>query len=747
MPNSAAIPQSDPMAEPAFDPMSAGFIDDLIAAMTLEEKAGQLTVMPAALAPAPATAANPEAVPGSIEEQAQAVREGRIGALFNGDSAAWHREMQRVAVEESRLKIPLLFGADVIHGFRTIFPTPQAEAAAFDPDLAQRTARAAAIEATATGIAWNFAPMVDISRDARWGRGVEGAGEDVYLACLLATARVKGFQGDRGLSDAQAMLATPKHLAAYGAAAAGLDYNSVDISERTLREVYFPPFQAAFQAGALSTMAAFNDLGGVPCHANPWLTKSVLQGEWGFDGFVVSDFTGDMELIAHGFAEDERDAARLAFNGGVDMSMSSGFYAEHLPDLVRSGAVDEAEVDASVRRVLRMKQALGLFDDPFNRMKPEAAETTDQPAHRDLAREAARRSIVMLENRNNLLPLAKAGQRIALIGPFVGGPEHLNGPWVLFGHPNYAVSVEDGLRAAMDDPSLLTTVKGCEAEGEIAGGVQTAVAAAQSADVVVMVVGEGERMSGEAQSRVDIGLPDPQRALVEAVVAVGKPVVLILKSGRALVLDGAAKSADAILCAWFLGVETGHAVADVLFGDHAPSGRLPVSFPRHTGQSPFHYDRKVTGRPPLTLVHGEEFKARYRETLNTAAWPFGHGLTYGRIDYAGLDVGDGRLAWDGSLTVSAEVANTGARAAEEVVQLYIHDRVASITRPIRQLKGFQRVALNPGERKRVAFTLTRDDLTFVGPEMDWIAEPGRFTVWIAPSAETGLEGTFELLAG
>ena len=747
MPNSAAIPQSDPMAQMAFDPMSAGFIDDLIAAMTLEEKAGQLTVMPAALAPAPATAANPEAVPGSIEEQAQAVREGRIGALFYGDSAAWHREMQRVAVEESRLKIPLLFGADVIHGFRTIFPTPQAEAAAFDPDLAERTARAAAIEATATGIAWNFAPMVDISRDARWGRGVEGAGEDVYLACLLATARVKGFQGDRGLSDAQAMLATPKHLAAYGAAAAGLDYNSVDISERTLREVYFPPFQAAFQAGALSTMAAFNDLGGVPCHANPWLTKSVLQGEWGFDGFVVSDFTGDMELIAHGFAEDERDAARLAFNGGVDMSMSSGFYAEHLPKLVRSGAVDEAEVDASVRRVLRMKQALGLFDDPFNRMKPEAAETTDQPAHRDLAREAARRSIVMLENRNDLLPLAKAGQRIALIGPFVGGPEHLNGPWVLFGHPNYAVSVEDGLRAAMDDPSLLMTVKGCEAEGEIAGGVQAAVAAAAAADVVVMVVGEGERMSGEAQSRVDIGLPAPQRALVEAVVAVGKPVVLILKSGRALVLDGAAKSADAILCAWFLGVETGHAVADVLFGDHAPSGRLPVSFPRHTGQSPFHYDRKVTGRPPLTLVHGEEFKARYRETLNTAAWPFGHGLTYGRIDYAGLDVGDGRLAWDGSLTVSAEVANTGARAAEEVVQLYIHDRVASITRPIRQLKGFQRVALNPGERKRVAFTLTRDDLTFVGPEMDWIAEPGRFTVWIAPSAETGLEGTFELLAG
>lgn len=719
-------------------------IDALIAAMTLEEKAGQLTVMPAALAPAPATAANPEAVPGSIEEQAQAVREGRVGALFNGDSASWHREMQRVAVEESRLKIPLLFGADVIHGFRTIFPTPLAEAAAFDADLAERTARAAAVEATATGIAWNFAPMVDISRDARWGRGVEGAGEDVLLGCILAEARVRGFQGDRGLDDAQAMLATPKHLAAYGAAVAGLDYNSVDVSERTLREVYFPPFQAAFAAGALSTMAAFNDLAGVPCHANPWLTKTVLQDEWGFEGFVVSDFTGDMELIAHGFAEDARDAARLAFNGGVDMSMSSGFYAEHLPDLVRVGQVDEAEVDASVRRVLKLKVALGLFDDPFNRMKPEAAETTDEPAHRDLAREAGRRSMVLLENRGDLLPLPKSGKTIALIGPFIDGPDHLNGPWVLFGHPKYAVSIEAGLRAAMADPQALKAARGCDAESAIDGGIAAAVAAAQAADVVVLVVGEGERMSGEAQSRIDIGLPAPQRELVEAVAAVGRPMVLILKSGRALVLEGAARSAEAILCAWFLGAETGHAVADILFGDHAPSGRLPVSFPRHTGQSPFHYDRKVTGRPPLSLQHGEEFKARYRETLNVAAWPFGHGLTYGRIDYADLDVGGGRLAWDGSLEVSALVSNTGVHAAEEVVQLYIHDRAASVTRPIRQLKGFQRVALAPGESRRVTFTLTRKDLEFVGRDLSWIAEPGRFTVWIAPSAETGLEGEFEL---
>lgn len=720
-------------------------IEDLIRQMTLEEKAGQLTVMPAALAPAPATAANPAAVPGSIEEQAQAVREGRVGNIFNGDSAAWHRRMQEVAVHESRLKIPLLFGADVIHGFRTIFPTPQAEAAAFDADLAERTARAAAVEATRTGIAWNFAPMVDISRDARWGRGVEGAGEDVLLGSILAAARVKGFQGSKGLADREAMLATPKHLAAYGAAAGGLDYNSVDISERTLREVYFPPFQAAFAAGALSTMAAFNDLEGVPCHANPWLMKDVLQGEWGFEGFVVSDYTGDMELIAHGFAEDARDAARLAFLGGVDMSMSSGFYADHLPDLVRSGEVPEAEVDAAVRRVLKMKVALGLFDDPFNRMAPEHAETSDQPAHRELARESARKSMVLLKNEGGLLPLPKSGRRIALIGPFAEGPEHLNGPWVLFGAPKYAVSIADGLRQAMADPAALTVVKGSEAEAPLPGGIEAAVAAARDADVVVMVVGEGERMSGEAQSRTDIVIPAPQQALIEAVAAVGKPMVMILKNGRALVLEGAAKAAEAILVGWFLGAETGTATADILFGDFGPSGRLPISFPHATGQSPFYYDRKVSGRPPLSLQHGEEFKTRYRETLNTAAYAFGFGLTYGEISYEGLAVGGGRLAWDGELKVAATVRNSGAREADELVQLYIHDRAASITRPIRQLKGFQRVVLKPGEAKRVEFVLSRKDLEFVGRDLKWIAEPGRFTVWIAPSAESGLEGEFELV--
>lgn len=721
-------------------------IERLIRQMSLEEKAGQLTILPAALANAPAAAANPAAVPGSVEAQMQAVREGTIGALFNGSDAAWHRRMQEVAVNESRLKIPLLFAADVIHGFRTIFPVPLAEAAAFDPDLAERTARAAAVEATAAGIAWNFAPMIDISRDARWGRGVEGAGEDVLLGTKLAAARVRGFQGTRGLDHPEGMLATPKHLAAYGAAMGGLDYNSVDISERTLRETYFPPFEAAFAAGAMSTMASFNDINGIPAHANPWLLKKILRDEWGFEGLVVSDYTGDLELVAHGFAKDERDAARLALLAGVDMSMASGLYQKHLPDLVRAGEVPMAVLDAAVLRVLNLKGSLGLFDDPFGRMRPNRAETNDKPRHRALARESARKSIVLLKN-DGVLPLPKTGKKIALVGPFTQGSADLNGPWVLFGHPKYAVSIEQGMRAALRDADLLVTVRGSDAEAPIAGGIEQAVAAAREADIVVMVVGEGERMSGEAQARTDIGIPEPQQALIEAVAAVGKPVVTILKNGRALILEGGAASSNAILVGWFLGVETGTAVADILFGDHGPSGRLPVSFPHSTGQSPYFYDHKVTGRPTVTNVHGEEFKARYREVLNTAAYPFGHGLTYGEIAYEALDVGTGKLAWDGSLKISATIRNSGTRDAVELVQLYIHDRAASITRPIRQLKDFRHVTLRPGASQRVDFTLTRQDIRFVGSDLTWIAEPGMFDLWIAPSAETGLKGSFELLGG
>ena len=718
-------------------------IERLIRAMTLEEKAGQLTVYAAADAAAAAAAANPALAAATAEEQVRAIREGRVSALFNGSSADWHREMQRIAVEESRLKIPLLFAADVIHGFRTIFPVPLAEAASFDPDLAERTARAAAIEATGAGLAWNFAPMVDISRDARWGRGVEGAGEDVLLGSRFAAARVRGFQGDKGLADREAMLATPKHFVAYGAASGGLDYNSVDISERTLREIYFPPFQAAFGAGAPATMASFNDVAGIPAHGNAWLLRDVLQGEWGFEGFVVSDFNGDEELIAHGYAADEREAAKLAFLGGVQMSMVSGLYERFLPDLVRAGEVTESAVDDAVRRVLTIKRKLGLFDDPFGRLDPAICESDSRPRYRDLAREAARKSIVLLKN-DGILPLRKSGLKIALIGPFADGPHDLNGPWVLFGDAEQAVSIEQGLRAALADGAELSVVRGCEAERAIPGGIDEAVAAAQAADVIVLAIGEAERMSGEAQSRTDISIPGPQLGLAEAVAAAGTPVVTVLKNGRALALEGAVPRSNAILVSWFLGAETGNALADILFGDHGPSGRLPISFPQRSGQAPFHYDRKATGRPPITLQHGEEFRTRYREVLNTAAYPFGHGLTYGDIVYEDLDVGGGRLDWDGSLTVRATVRNRGAREATELVQLYIRDCATSVTRPIRQLKDWKHVTLAPGASAKVEFTLRREDLMFVGPNLDWIAEPGSFDVWVAPSAESGLHGAFVL---
>jgi beta-glucosidase len=718
--------------------------DNLINRMTLEEKAGQLTIMPAALAPAPANAANPAAVVGSIEQQAEQVRQGLIGAVFNASDPNWHRRMQEVAVQESRLRIPLIFAADVIHGFRTIFPVPLAEAASFDPELAERTARAAAQEATAAGLVWNFAPMVDISRDARWGRGVEGAGEDVLLGKLLAAARVRGFQGSKGLAAQDAMLATPKHLAGYGAALGGLDYNSVDISERSLRETYFPPFQAAFEAGAQSTMAAFHDINGVPAHANPWLLETVLREEWGFDGLVVSDFTGDMELIAHGFAEDPRDAARLALLAGLDMSMSSGFYAEHLPGLVRSGHVPEPVLDRSVRRVLALKQRLGLLDQPFGRLLGRSVDRTDGPRHRPLAREAARKSVVLLKN-DGVLPLHKSGQTIALLGPFASGPEHLNGPWVLFGLPEEAVSLEQGLRAALEPDATLLVAPGCLPEGPISGGIAKALDAARQADIILLAVGEAENMSGEAQSRMDIDIPAPQQALIEAVMELGKPVVTIVRNGRALVVGAAVAPSNAILIGWFLGTETGTALADILLGDHGPSGRLPVSFPQAVGQSPFFYDRRATGRPPDPLHPNEPFKSRYREGLNVAAFPFGHGLTYGEIAYEALDLGSGELLWSGELNVHAVVSNSGKREATELVQLYVRDRVASITRPIRQLKSFLHVNLAPGASERVTFTITREDLLFVGPDLEWTVEPGRFDLWIAPSAETGLHGTFELL--
>lgn len=728
----------------SLDARAEAHIESLIARMTIQEKAGQLSIFSDTTRVVPKDQINPEA--GPVDKSlARRVREGRLVGVFNGVGAAGARAIQRIAVEESRLKIPLIFGADVLHGLYTVFPIPLGEAASFDPQLAERTARAAAIESTAVGLHWTFAPMIDVGRDQRWGRVAEGSGEDPYLGSVLAVARVRGFQGN-SLTDEDSLLACPKHFVAYGAALGGMDYNTVDISEQTLHEVYLPPFKAAFEAGALSTMSSFNDVNGVPMSANRKLMTELLRERWKFRGMVVSDYTADMELVAHGVAKDDREATKLAILAGVDISMQSDFYNEYLPELVASGELPLAVVDESVRRVLRTKHVLGLFDNPYRSLDPAVEKrNTMTPQLRALARESGRASIVLLKNEDNLLPLPKAGRKIALIGPF--GPDILNlaGPWAPFGKFPDPLSLEKGVRAAMNDASLLSVTPGSLIEKPLDGGIQAAVAAARAADVVVLAIGEGENMSGEAQSRTQIVIPEPQQQLAEAVAKVGKPVVVVLRNGRALALEGAVRDAQAILVTWFLGAETGNAIADVLFGDFNPSGRLPVSFPQDSGQQPYFYGRRTTGRPQVDAKSA--YKARYREVTNEALYAFGHGLTYSRFTYEPLKLSARTLAWDGTLTISTTITNSGAREAEEVAQLYIRDRAASMTRPIRELKGFRKIRLAPGASTEVQFTLTRQDLAFYNQQMQLVAEPGEFDVWIAPSATTGESGRFVLAAG
>lgn len=731
----AAIAAGASRATPAF-------IADLLARMTLEEKAGQLTLMPAAWGGAKAAGFNPPGNGQNFDAQIAEAVAGKLTGVFNGNGAVMAQRMQSAVMRRSRLKIPLLFAADVIHGHRTLFPTPLGEAASFDADLAERTARAAAFEAAGAGIDWTFAPMVDIGRDQRWGRVMEGAGEDVLLGRLLAAARTRGFQG-RSLADDDAMMACAKHFAAYGAAEAGLDYNSVDISERTLRDVYLPPFRAAIDAGAMSIMASFNEISGMPSTANKWLMTDLLRGEWKFPGLVVSDYTGDAELIAHGVAADGKDAARLAILAGVDMSMTSNLYLLHLPALVREGLVPQQIVDESVGRVLAVKAMLGLFDDPFRRIDPAREKKRSRlPETIALARESGRKSIVMLKNDGDLLPLAKKA-KVALIGPFGEGRHDLIGGWAVYGDDEQAVDLATGLRKA---GGAVTVVKGCEIEQPIPGGIEAAVQAARMADVVVLSIGEAQNMSGEAQSRIEIIVPPAQQALAEQVAAVGKPMVVVLRNGRALALTGAVRDAPAILVTWYLGSESGNAIADILYGAHGPSARLPVSFPFATGQQPYHYDHKPTGRPQPPGPR-QDYKAQFREVPNAALFAFGHGLTYGKPAYSGFAPALAMLPWGGSVEVAADVSNKGSRAMEEVVQCYLRDRVASLTRPVRQLVAFQKVALAPGETKRVAFKLRRDSLQFHGADNRLTAEPGDFDIWIAPSAQSeGASGQLRLLA-
>lgn len=710
-------------------------IEALIARMTPAEKAGQLSCFSDQIRPI-GVPFNPGLANGGATEQLARITTGQIGMLFNGVGYTGAKAAQDAAMR-TRLKIPLIFAGDVIHGLRTAYPLPIAEACAFDPDLAERTARAAALESTALGIHWTFAPMVDVARDQRWGRVAEGSGEDVYLGMQLAKARVRGFQGE-SLRDPTRVAACAKHFAAYGAVSGGQDYNFTEISPATLHEVHLAPFKAAVDAGVATLMSAFNDIDGVPSSGNHWLMTDLLHGEWKFRGMVVGDYTADEELIAHGYAADGRDAAKKAFLAGMDMAMQSNLFNLWLPDLVAKGEVPIARLDDAVRRVLRLKEAIGLFDDPYRSVSRKAERSSvSTPAMLKLSREAGARSIVLLKNDDKLLPLKKNPGRIALIGPFGEDIKNVVGTWAFMADETLNVSIAAGLRAR---GLTVEAVKGSEIEAPIPGGIAAAVAAAGAADIVLLAIGESQLMSGEAQSRTEIVVPAPQQALAEAIAATGKPVVVLLRHGRALALHGAVKDAPAILATWFLGSQSGHAIADVLFGDVNPSAKLSASFPRESGQEPYFYNHKNTGRP-APETGAQEYKSRYRETKNEALYPFGHGLSYTEFAVSNVTV-PARMT--DALQVTATVTNSGRVRGDEVVQLYIHDRVASRTRPVRELKGFERVSLAPGASKTVRFTLARDDLRFWG-DGDWVVEPGLFDLWVATSSVNGEKQAFELV--
>jgi len=713
---------------------SEKFIDSLVAVMTVEEKAGQLTQYSAQWQ---GLGSGGRLSP----EQAEQIRQGKIGSLLNLLGAEQTRSVQRMAVEESRLKIPLMFGYDVVHGYRTVFPIPLAEASTWDPAAVELSTRVAATEAAASGIHWTFAPMVDIARDPRWGRIAEGSGEDPYLGSVMAAARVRGFQGD-GPGTPTSIIACAKHFAAYGGAEGGRDYNTVDISERTLRETYLPPFEAAARAGAWTFMASFNEIGGVPSTANRFLLTEILRGEWKFEGFVVSDWGSVTELRQHGIAGTQAEAALAGILAGTDMDMEGSCYRDGIPQLVKEGKLPMSVVDEAVRRVLKIKARAGLFEDPYrycDTAREKAAILA--PAHRASAREVARKSIVLLKNDRSILPLLKNLGCIAVIGALADSGNDCLGPWAGAGRGEDAVTLLAGIKAAVSPETHLVYEQGCDVTGISTAGFSAAVNAARGADAVILVLGESASMSGEAKSRSSIELPGVQQQLLEAVHAVGKPTVLVLMNGRPLAIPWAAEHVGAILETWFLGVETGHALGDVLFGDVSPGGKLPVSFPRATGQIPIHYNHKQTGRPSQDTVL---WTSKYLDLPTTPLYSFGYGLSYTTFAYSNLTLSSSTFPASDTMVVTVTVRNTGSHRGDEIAQLYIQDPVASITRPVRELRGFKRVTLAAGEAQTVTFPLTRGALAFYGLDMKKIVEPGLFRVYVGGNPVQTLTADFTL---
>ena len=710
-------------------------VEALLQQMTLEEKVDQLSQLGVQDTPT-----GPVIDPGELAQRPMST----VGSVLGAYGVEQTRRLQEHAVTRSRLPIPLLFAFDVIHGFRTVFPVPLAEAAAWDVDLAQRTARAAAVEATASGIHWTFAPMVDIARDPRWGRVVESTGEDPFLGAALAGAKVRGFHG-AGPADPSYMLATAKHFVTYGAAEGGRDYNVADVSERTLREVYLPPFQAAVAAGVDGIMPSFNELAGTPLHSNTALLTGVLRNQWRFRGLIVSDFNALWELSQHGIAGGPTDRARLAFNAGVDIDMVSQTYRQYLPTLVRTGQVSLTAVDNAVRRVLQAKQRLGLLDDPY-RYSDEARQRANvlTPQHRALAREAAQKSIVLLKNTDALLPLPKHLRNMLVVGSLATDAEATLGPWALAAHPQDSITVLQGIRRAVAPGTEVVYLPGASPISTETQNLNEVRQAARRAEVVVAVLGERADQSGEARSRADLGLPGAQEALLRALLDSGKPVVILLMNGRPLVLSQNVRQAPALLETWFLGSEMGHAVADILFGDVNPSGKLPITFPRNVGQIPLYYAHKSTGRPPSG---DERYTSGYIDEHWTPLYPFGFGLSYTSFSYSAPRLSTQRLASTQVLAVKVTVTNTGARPGEDIVQLYLRDDVASVTRPVRQLRGFRKVQLAPGEARDLTFTLDQADFALLDSNFSPVIEAGTFTVFVGADSTTENQARFELTDG
>jgi beta-glucosidase len=726
-------------------------VDSVLQLMTLEEKVGQLNQY-----------SGNWAHTGPITEddnKLQEIKEGKVGSMLNINGVRHTRELQQIAMQ-SRLKIPLLFGQDVIHGYRTTFPIPLAEAASWDMKAIELSARIAATEAAAGGIHWIFAPMVDIARDPRWGRIMEGAGEDPWLGSQIAVARVKGFQG-KGPGNIDAVMACVKHFAAYGAAIGGRDYNAVDMSDRTLWETYLPPFKAAAEAGAATFMNSFNDLNGIPASGNAYLQMDILKGKWKFAGFIVSDWGSIGEMIPHGFVRNSYEAAEAAIMAGNDMDMESRSYKNNLAQLVKDGKVPVERVNESVRRILRKKFEMGLFDDPFlfcNEQREQ--EVLNDPEHRKIARGIARKSIVLLKNEKHLLPLAKSIKTIALIGPLAKAKMEMLGFWATeWPDSNYIVSAFEGISNKLGPTAKIITAPGCAIDDSSHSGFEEAMAAAKQADIVIVSVGEDRDMSGEAKSRSDLHLPGVQEELIRALYGTGKPMVVLISAGRPLIFNWTADHIPAILYTWWLGDEAGNAIADVLFGDYDPGAKLPVSFPRSEGQIPVYYNHFSTGRPALN-DSDRFYRSAYIDLSIYPKFSFGYGLSYTTFRYSGLKLtnnsipsrsnsltpaGNQMLSGE-TITVTFTLTNTGQYAGEEVVQLYIRDEVASLVRPVKELKDFSKIMLQPGESTTVQFVIDKEKLSFYNKQLDWVAEPGMFDLMIgSASNDIRLRSSFELV--